>query len=151
MRTLDIAKRLIDYGIHPPTIYFPLTVDPKEALMVEPTETESKATLDHFVGALRAILSKKPPRPPSWCAGRPTPPRSAGSTRSPPPAARYWSGRSNGHPDPAGRHTHAVPLERPRCAHGCPDTRPLATRRPRRRIRTATRGRARVSAASAST
>ena len=56
VRTLDIAKRLIDYGIHPPTIYFPLTVP--EALMVEPTETESKATLDHFVGALRAILKE---------------------------------------------------------------------------------------------
>ncbi len=54
VRTLDLAKRLIDYGIHPPTIYFPLTVP--EALMVEPTETESKATLDHFVAALRAIL-----------------------------------------------------------------------------------------------
>ena len=52
VRTLDIAKRLIDYGIHPPTIYFPLIVP--EALMVEPTETESKATLDHFVAALRA-------------------------------------------------------------------------------------------------
>jgi glycine dehydrogenase subunit 2 len=56
VRTLDIAKRLIDYGIHPPTIYFPLTVP--EALMVEPTETESKATLDHFVAALRAILEE---------------------------------------------------------------------------------------------
>ena len=56
VRTLDIAKRLIDYGIHPPTIYFPLIVP--EALMVEPTETESKATLDHFVAALRAILEE---------------------------------------------------------------------------------------------
>ena len=56
VRTLDVAKRLIDYGIHPPTIYFPLTVP--EALMVEPTETESKATLDHFVAALRAILDE---------------------------------------------------------------------------------------------
>ena len=56
VRTLDLAKRLIDYGIHPPTIYFPLTVP--EALMVEPTETESKATLDHFVAALRAILDE---------------------------------------------------------------------------------------------
>ena len=54
--TLDLAKRLIDYGIHPPTIYFPLTVP--EAMMVEPTETESKATLDHFVAALRAILDE---------------------------------------------------------------------------------------------
>ena len=56
VRTLDIAKRLIDYGIHPPTIYFPLTVP--EALMVEPTETESKDTLDRFVAALRAILEE---------------------------------------------------------------------------------------------
>jgi glycine dehydrogenase subunit 2 len=52
--TLDIAKRLIDYGFHPPTVYFPLIV--KEALMVEPTETESKETLDAFIAALRAIV-----------------------------------------------------------------------------------------------
>ena len=56
VRTLDIAKRLIDYGIHPPTIYFPLIVP--EALMIEPTETESKHTLDHFIAALRAILAE---------------------------------------------------------------------------------------------
>ena len=43
-----MAKRLIDYGIHPPTMYFPLIVD--EALMIEPTETESKETLDTFIG-----------------------------------------------------------------------------------------------------
>jgi glycine cleavage system P protein (glycine dehydrogenase) subunit 2 len=53
VRTLDIAKRLLDFGIHPPTIYFPLIVD--EAIMVEPTETESKATLDHFVAVMRHI------------------------------------------------------------------------------------------------
>jgi len=53
VRTLDIAKRLIDYGFHPPTVYFPLIVD--EALMIEPTETENKDTLDAFVEALRAI------------------------------------------------------------------------------------------------
>ena len=47
VHTLDIAKRLIDYGFHPPTIYFPLIVP--EALMIEPTETESKRTLDAFV------------------------------------------------------------------------------------------------------
>ena len=51
--TLDIAKRLIDYGMHPPTIYFPLIV--KEALMIEPTETEGKATLDRFVEAMEKI------------------------------------------------------------------------------------------------
>ena len=51
--TLDIAKRLLDYGFHPPTIYFPLVVH--GALMIEPTETESKETLDRFVEALAAI------------------------------------------------------------------------------------------------
>ena len=52
-RTLDIAKRLIDYGYHPPTIYFPLVVE--EALMIEPTESESKETLDAFCDAMLAI------------------------------------------------------------------------------------------------
>ena len=51
--TLDIAKRLLDFGYHPPTTYFPLIVD--EALMIEPTETESKETLDGFIAALLAI------------------------------------------------------------------------------------------------
>ncbi|HDL85163.1 MAG TPA: glycine dehydrogenase subunit 2 [Candidatus Acetothermia bacterium] len=54
--TLDIAKRLIDYGFHPPTIYFPLIVH--EALMIEPTETESKETLDRFTEALEKIASE---------------------------------------------------------------------------------------------
>ncbi|MGH9869459.1 MAG: aminomethyl-transferring glycine dehydrogenase subunit GcvPB [Candidatus Polarisedimenticolia bacterium] len=53
VRTLDIAKRLIDYGFHPPTIYFPLIVP--GALMVEPTETEPRQELDRFVEALLAI------------------------------------------------------------------------------------------------
>jgi glycine dehydrogenase subunit 2 len=53
VRTLDIAKRLIDYGFHPPTIYFPLIVD--EAMMIEPTESESKETLDAFCEAMLAI------------------------------------------------------------------------------------------------
>ncbi len=53
VRTLDIAKRLLDYGFHAPTIYFPLIVN--EALMIEPTETESRAVLDAFAAALRAI------------------------------------------------------------------------------------------------
>ncbi|MDD5080467.1 MAG: aminomethyl-transferring glycine dehydrogenase subunit GcvPB [Candidatus Omnitrophica bacterium] len=53
---LDIAKRLIDRGIHPPTMYFPLLV--KEALMVEPTETESKETLDYFIDIMRKINSE---------------------------------------------------------------------------------------------
>jgi glycine dehydrogenase subunit 2 len=53
VHALDIAKRLIDYGFHPPTNYFPLIVP--EALMIEPTETESKETLDAFADALRRI------------------------------------------------------------------------------------------------
>ncbi|RMG50422.1 aminomethyl-transferring glycine dehydrogenase subunit GcvPB [Chloroflexus sp.] len=56
VRTLDIAKRLIDYGFHPPTIYFPLIVP--EALMIEPTETESKQTLDHFIATMRRIAGE---------------------------------------------------------------------------------------------
>jgi glycine dehydrogenase subunit 2 len=53
IKTLDVAKRLIDYGFHPPTVYFPLLV--AGAMMVEPTETESKATLDQFIVAMKAI------------------------------------------------------------------------------------------------
>ena len=53
---LDVAKRLIDYGIHPPTMYFPLIVE--EALMIEPTETESKETLDGFIEVMRAIAQE---------------------------------------------------------------------------------------------
>ncbi|MHA2620244.1 MAG: aminomethyl-transferring glycine dehydrogenase subunit GcvPB [bacterium JZ-2024 1] len=56
VRTMDVAKRLIDYGFHPPTIYFPHTV--KEALMIEPTETESKETLDAFAEALLKIAQE---------------------------------------------------------------------------------------------
>jgi glycine dehydrogenase subunit 2 len=56
IRTLDVAKRLIDHGYHPPTIYFPLIVD--EAIMIEPTETESKSTLDGFVAALETVVNE---------------------------------------------------------------------------------------------
>ncbi|MEN1970568.1 aminomethyl-transferring glycine dehydrogenase subunit GcvPB [Lentibacillus sp. N15] len=56
VRTLDIAKRLLDFGYHPPTIYFPLNVE--EAMMVEPTETESKETLDGFIDAMLAIATE---------------------------------------------------------------------------------------------
>ena len=56
IRTLDVAKRLIDYGFHPPTVYFPLIVD--EALMIEPTETESRRDLDAFADALIAIAKE---------------------------------------------------------------------------------------------
>ena len=56
VHTLDIAKRLIDYGFHPPTIYFPLIVP--EALMIEPTETETRETLDAFADALLKIAEE---------------------------------------------------------------------------------------------
>jgi glycine dehydrogenase subunit 2 len=56
VRTLDIAKRLIDYGIHPPTVYFPLIVP--EALMIEPTETESKFNVDRFIDVMRTIATE---------------------------------------------------------------------------------------------
>jgi glycine dehydrogenase subunit 2 len=56
VKTLDIAKRLLDYGFHAPTVYFPLVVP--GALMIEPTETETKETLDEFVGAMLAIAAE---------------------------------------------------------------------------------------------
>jgi glycine cleavage system P protein (glycine dehydrogenase) subunit 2 len=56
IKTLDLAKRLLDHGFHPPTVYFPLLVE--EALMVEPTETETKETLDAFAEAIALILAE---------------------------------------------------------------------------------------------
>ncbi|HEV2058671.1 MAG TPA: aminomethyl-transferring glycine dehydrogenase subunit GcvPB, partial [Solirubrobacteraceae bacterium] len=56
IRTLDLAKRLLDHGMHPPTVYFPLVVE--EALLVEPTETETRETLDAFVDAIVSILAE---------------------------------------------------------------------------------------------
>jgi glycine dehydrogenase subunit 2 len=58
---LDVAKRLMDYGFHPPTVYFPLIVP--EALMIEPTETESKETLDAFADAMLAIAREAAEEP----------------------------------------------------------------------------------------
>ena len=59
--TLDVAKRLMDYGFHPPTIYFPLIVP--EALMIEPTETEAKETLDAFAEAMLEIAREAAEQP----------------------------------------------------------------------------------------
>jgi glycine dehydrogenase subunit 2 len=61
VRTLDIAKRLIDYGFHPPTIYFPLIVE--EAMMIEPTETEGREALDAFCDAMLAIAREAEEEP----------------------------------------------------------------------------------------
>ncbi len=56
VKTLDVAKRLLDFGYHSPTIYFPLVVE--EAIMIEPTETESKTTLDQFIAVMRQIAQE---------------------------------------------------------------------------------------------
>ena len=69
VRAMDVAKRLIDLGFHPPTVYFPLVVE--EALMVEPTETESKETLDAFAAALRRA-AEEARRDPSLLREAPT-------------------------------------------------------------------------------
>lgn len=61
VRTLDMAKRLLDFGYHPPTIYFPLNVE--EGMMIEPTETESKETLDAFIDALIQIAKETEENP----------------------------------------------------------------------------------------
>jgi len=58
IKALDIAKRLLDYGLHPPTVYFPLIV--KEALMIEPTESESKISLDKYIETLIKIADEDP-------------------------------------------------------------------------------------------
>ena len=59
--TMDMAKRLLDYGFHPPTVYFPLVVD--AAFMVEPTETESKQDIDQFIDAVKAIAKEAEENP----------------------------------------------------------------------------------------
>ena len=56
VNTIGIAKRLMDYGIHPPTVYFPLIVH--EAIMIEPTESESKAVLDNFIDVMLKIADE---------------------------------------------------------------------------------------------
>lgn len=61
VRTLDIAKRLLDFGFHPPTIYFPLNVE--ECIMIEPTETESKETLDAFIDVMIQIAKEAETNP----------------------------------------------------------------------------------------
>ncbi len=61
VRTLDIAKRLLDHGYHAPTVYFPMVVD--EAIMIEPTETEPKSTLDEFIEVMRQIAEEAKENP----------------------------------------------------------------------------------------
>jgi glycine dehydrogenase subunit 2 len=61
VHAIDIAKFLIDKGYHPPTVYFPLIV--KEAIMIEPTETESKETLDEFIAVMREAAEQAEKNP----------------------------------------------------------------------------------------
>jgi glycine dehydrogenase subunit 2 len=68
VKTLDIAKRLLDYNLHPFTVYFPLIVH--GAMMIEPTETESKKSLDEFISAMKAIL-KESETEPELCTNAP--------------------------------------------------------------------------------
>jgi glycine dehydrogenase subunit 2 len=69
LKTLDLAKRLLDHGFHPPTVYFPLLVE--EALMVEPTETETRETLDSFAEAITQILREAAADGPEVARGAP--------------------------------------------------------------------------------
>ena len=84
-KTLDIAKRLLDHGMHPPTIYFPLLVD--EAMMIEPTETETKESLDAFAAAIDSILAEAEEDPEILAAAPYTTPvrrlDEVGATRNP--------------------------------------------------------------------
>jgi glycine dehydrogenase subunit 2 len=66
--TLDVAKRLLDYDVHPPTVYFPLVI--KEALMIEPPETESKDTIDNFIEIMR-LVAKEAKETPELVKGAP--------------------------------------------------------------------------------
>ena len=89
-RPCDIAKRILDFGMHAPTVYFPLIVP--EALMIEPTETENRRTLDAFVARSWSASTGRSTRIPPSCWRLPTPPRSAGRTRQRRPATRSCAG-----------------------------------------------------------
>ena len=121
--TLDIAKRLIDYGFHPPTIYFPLIVH--GALMIEPTESEGLERARRFVDAMRAI-AEEAQETPELVKRRRSTTRPGGSTRRPRRASRCCAGRPSNRDDER-RHgaRPAAPRFTPRSEH-CPGaTRPL--------------------------
>ena len=87
---MDVAKRLLDFGFHAPTTYFPLLVP--ECLLIEPTETESKETLDAFVGGMTEILREARSRPSSSRA-RPSTCRCGGWTTCARRANSTWCHR----------------------------------------------------------
>ncbi len=78
-----MAKRLLEEGFHAPTVYFPLIVE--EALMIEPTETESPQTLEALAESLERIASEAKDRPDGWIAEFPARPRCGGWMRPEPP------------------------------------------------------------------
>ena len=134
MKTLDLAKRLLDYGFHPPTVYFPLLVD--EALMVEPTETETRETLDAFAEARRRDLRRGRGGPDGGAeralhdAGAPPRRGRRGAQPGRPPAARLtvcsYSRRSPGR---EGRLApRSVPPEPPSPSSLTNETRPFVSR-----------------------
>ena len=93
VKTLDLAKRMLDFGYHPPTVYFPLLVD--EALLVEPTETETQGDARRASPTRSPRSCARPPRTPRSRATRRTPRRSAASTRPPRPSVHRSGSRSS--------------------------------------------------------
>ena len=92
IRTLDLAKRLLDHGFHPPTVYFPLLVD--EALLIEPTETETRETLDAFAEAIGEILAEAAEDPGDGAQRALHDARCGASTRPARPSARSSASRA---------------------------------------------------------
>ena len=133
---LDVAKRLMDHGIHPPTIYFPLVV--QEALMIEPTETETKERLDEFVDAMRSIAAE--------AANRARDAKQAPLTPAG-PAARRGEGREAARRPLRVRRGRVRPIgsrpdddrRRPRARRALPRSRPSGLRARRRAARAAAR------------
>ena len=117
IRTLDIAKRMLDHDVHPPTVYFPLLVD--EALMIEPTETETKERLDHFAEVVRAILEEAKEDPEvARTAPHTTPVRrldEAGAAKRP---VVRWRPVAENPGDPSA-HRRPRRRARARCRRGC--------------------------------
>ena len=107
VRTTDVAKRLLDFGVHAPTIYFPLIVP--EALMIEPTETESKETLDAFVGFIERIVAEAAREPAPAHGGAPRDARGPAGR-----SARGQAARGGPAPGSSGRRGGACPRPGPR-------------------------------------
>jgi hypothetical protein len=104
--TLDVAKRLIDYGFHPPTIYFPLVVH--GAIMIEPTESESLENIDQFIATMR-LIAQEAEENPTLLKRRPRIPRCGAWTKPRPPASPACGDR---------RRTHVVIQPERKSRHG---------------------------------